>query len=300
MTLQQLYYFREVVQTGHFTSAAENLYVSQSGLSNAILTLERELGVSLFVRNYGKKSKPTHFAEKLLPYVEKVLASIDEIETLAAQEKDPFCGIVVIAYSFINGHSLIPRVFDGFFSDRKNENIVVNFDVVHKTVPTEELIRLGEVDIGFNGMEKAEGLLSSPFSKQKLYAFIPAAHPLSKCSSISIHDLADEQIISYHPGSELYHLVHRMFENNGYKLNELSCHSDWSEQMAQVAVKAGIAISPLVPVDQELVSVIPLNDPLASRTIYMHVSAERRLPAHVNYVKKYCELFSSEHNLLEK
>jgi hypothetical protein len=45
MELQQLRYFREVVEREHVTRAAENLFVSQSAISRAVTQLEEELGV---------------------------------------------------------------------------------------------------------------------------------------------------------------------------------------------------------------------------------------------------------------
>ena len=50
MTFQQLHYLLEVNKVGSFSTAARNLYVSQSAVSNAIIGLEKELGASLFVR----------------------------------------------------------------------------------------------------------------------------------------------------------------------------------------------------------------------------------------------------------
>ena len=50
MTFQQLHYLLEVNKAGSFSTAARNLYVSQSAVSNAIIGLEKELGESLFVR----------------------------------------------------------------------------------------------------------------------------------------------------------------------------------------------------------------------------------------------------------
>ena len=40
MTIQQLSYLLEVHQTGSFSAAAKNLIISQSAVSNAVLTLE--------------------------------------------------------------------------------------------------------------------------------------------------------------------------------------------------------------------------------------------------------------------
>ena len=54
MTFQQLYYLLEVEKTGSFSGAAKNLFVTQSTISNAIASLEKEIGKPLFIR--GKKA----------------------------------------------------------------------------------------------------------------------------------------------------------------------------------------------------------------------------------------------------
>lgn len=50
MTIQQLRYILEVQRTSSVTKAAKNLFVTQSSVSCAIATLEKELGVSIFQR----------------------------------------------------------------------------------------------------------------------------------------------------------------------------------------------------------------------------------------------------------
>jgi len=50
MKLRQIQYFLMVVETGNFTEAAEELYISQSSVSKQIIALEKELGFRLIDR----------------------------------------------------------------------------------------------------------------------------------------------------------------------------------------------------------------------------------------------------------
>ena len=50
MMLRQVQYFHAVVQTGSFTEAAEECFISQSAISQQIKALENDLGVKLLVR----------------------------------------------------------------------------------------------------------------------------------------------------------------------------------------------------------------------------------------------------------
>lgn len=54
MELKQVEYFIKVVETGSFSAAADELYISQSSLSKQIMALENELGFSLFDRSKRK------------------------------------------------------------------------------------------------------------------------------------------------------------------------------------------------------------------------------------------------------
>ena len=53
MSMTKYQVFLKVVDCGGFTRAAEELHFTQSGISHTIASLERELGVPLFVRNRG-------------------------------------------------------------------------------------------------------------------------------------------------------------------------------------------------------------------------------------------------------
>lgn len=51
MDIQQIQYFLEVVRSGNFSTAAENLYTTQSSVSKNIKSLEKELNIQLFDRS---------------------------------------------------------------------------------------------------------------------------------------------------------------------------------------------------------------------------------------------------------
>ena len=72
MNRMQIKCFLALAQTQNFTKAAEQLYISQPGLSHQIVSLERELNTQLFVRN--QKSVHLTPAAKLLA---KELPGID-------------------------------------------------------------------------------------------------------------------------------------------------------------------------------------------------------------------------------
>ena len=79
MTLQQLNYLVTVAECGNITEAAEKLYISQPSLSTAIHNLEKEMGVTAFVRS-NKGVVVTREGEELLSYARMLLEQADNMK----------------------------------------------------------------------------------------------------------------------------------------------------------------------------------------------------------------------------
>ena len=82
MNIRNLEYFIKVIDTNSFTKAAEELFISQSAISQQIKALEDELGFPLMIRN--RKGFELTQAGKYL-YIEgkNIIANIKEIENHA-------------------------------------------------------------------------------------------------------------------------------------------------------------------------------------------------------------------------
>jgi DNA-binding transcriptional LysR family regulator len=71
-----------VERLGTFTAAARALFMAQSTLSRQIGSLERELGLALFVRGASQAS-PTEAGVRFLVEAKKVMAAVDAAERAA-------------------------------------------------------------------------------------------------------------------------------------------------------------------------------------------------------------------------
>ena len=86
MTIQQLTYLLEVHKAGSFSIAAQNLYITQSAISNAIISLEKELGAPIFVR--GRKGLiPTARGLDVINHAKRACDSIEQITSPRTPEK---------------------------------------------------------------------------------------------------------------------------------------------------------------------------------------------------------------------
>ena len=72
MDLHHLRALRKVVETGSFTRAAEELFLTQPAISHQIRSLEDELGQALFQRD-GRSVAPTPAGRMLYDYARRIL-----------------------------------------------------------------------------------------------------------------------------------------------------------------------------------------------------------------------------------
>ena len=78
MTLQQIFYALTISRMGSMNKAAESLYISQPSLTNAIKDLEKEIGITVFLRT-SKGVIPTKEGEEFLLYARQLYQQYDLI-----------------------------------------------------------------------------------------------------------------------------------------------------------------------------------------------------------------------------
>jgi DNA-binding transcriptional LysR family regulator len=80
-TLRELRFFATAVDTGSFTDAASQLYVSQAAVSRTVASLERTVGAALLRRSV-RGCELTSAGQQVLPQIRKVLAEADRLTDL--------------------------------------------------------------------------------------------------------------------------------------------------------------------------------------------------------------------------
>lgn len=180
-------YFVTVVEKNSFTEAAEELFVSQSAISQQIQALEEELGVELLQRQH-RKFTVTPAGDYFYREAKRVLADIDQVvsETQRIGEDDETqlnLGYLRV-YSGQELHQAIAE-----FSETYPE---VSINIVNGT--HEELyqeLRQNTVDVVLSDQRRAfsEDYVNYELIKPEVYIEISARNSLSKNSEIDIEEL---------------------------------------------------------------------------------------------------------------
>lgn len=106
--LRQLRYFVAVAEELHFGRAADRLHMSQSPLSRAIRELERDIGVTLFVRT-TRRVELTPAGKALLERARRALLEVDLAVDEARRAGGVSRGVVRLGYGPFS-RSLVQRI----------------------------------------------------------------------------------------------------------------------------------------------------------------------------------------------
>lgn len=138
--------FYTVAKCGSLTKAAEELYISQPAVSQAIKQLEAQLGGQLFNRTHKGMELSETGGRQIFPLVEKALKLFDEAESKYSELKDTATGIVrICASDTVSTHFLLPYI-KKYHELHPNVNLILQNCTSSETV---EMLKNGKGDIGF-------------------------------------------------------------------------------------------------------------------------------------------------------
>ncbi len=196
MPFHKIEYFMKVAECLNFSAAAQQLYVSQPGLSKAISELENELGVKLFTRS-TRKVELTEAGLRFYKLSKNYLAqcgSLGQSSTVGA-----LVGSLSISFGNIVDSTYMPLIFADLQENYPGISITTAVSTAENTLQD---LRTGKVDIGLvsSFAIKPEPLLRSELLyPSKLQIVVWPGHPLEGKKLIRLEELRDEPFIFFHP-----------------------------------------------------------------------------------------------------
>ncbi|MDV8002572.1 LysR family transcriptional regulator [Rhodococcus sp. IEGM 1408] len=166
MDLHLVTYFVAVVDNGGITKAAQALYISQPSLSQAIRTLERRLGTTLFDRT-GRRLVLTDDGRMLEVSARRILADVDRAKQKVSAVRELSAGRVEIAtFSALSVHPVVELVqrFRARFP-----GITVRITDVDGPAGVHTALRRGDAEVGVTDLSvEHAGMITIPVLEQEL------------------------------------------------------------------------------------------------------------------------------------
>lgn len=189
MQLRQLEYFLAVVKEGSFSSAAEALHVVQSGVSAAIRSLERELGVPLFERT-ARGVVLSDAGTALLPHAHRVLSDVDSATEVVDEVRRGVRGTVVAGVLPVVGLVDLPDAIATFRVS--HPQVAVHLHIAG-TKNLANQLNEGEVDFALisPAAPLPPDILLTRLGSSPFVGLVPADHELAAREEVSWEDLVD-------------------------------------------------------------------------------------------------------------
>jgi DNA-binding transcriptional LysR family regulator len=206
--LRQLEILRAVAQTGSFTSAGQELHLSQSAVSRQILLLEEELHEQLFLR-LGRKIRITPAGTTLLGLSQRMFEDLDRTRASILESQKNVSGTVRL----VGGMTVCLYVFPALLKAFRREHPSVEVKLIPG--PTPRLIRqlrAGTADLGLLTLPIDDPhLVTVPVMREELLLVTSPTHALARRKRVTPQDLVGQPFVLFEAGSNSRRAIEDFF-----------------------------------------------------------------------------------------
>lgn len=223
MDLKQIEYIVKIADAGSITRAAEQLYISQSGLNQQLLKLEKELGLPLFHRSKNNL-RLTEAGKIYVEYGRRIMQLKSEAYDKINDLEDNHRGILKIGLTPERGTTMLLNIYAKFHQAFPNTTIAPAEIQVKKQIT---MLAKDQLDLGFLTITEADKINTLEYLNirhEHILLGIPRSHPLAAYANppyepyaeIDLARFKDEQFILMFKDSTLRTIIDPLFKNAGF------------------------------------------------------------------------------------
>lgn len=199
MNLHQFRFVQEAARRNlNLTETAKALHTSQPGVSKAIIELEEELGIDIFARHGKRLKRITEPGQHVLQSIEVILREVANLRKIGEQYSAQDNGMLSIATTHTQARYVLPLPVAKLREKYPKVNISL-----HQGAPDQVARMLlddtAEIGIATESLSEYEELVTLPCYEWQHVLVLPLDHPMAKKANLSLKDIAEEPLITYHP-----------------------------------------------------------------------------------------------------
>jgi DNA-binding transcriptional LysR family regulator len=241
MDILQIRYFLSIVETGSFSAAADEHYISQSSLSKKIIALEKELGIPLFDRS-KRKVFLTDAGEVFLEHARKINVAYKAMIVDLNGYKSDTDSFSIAAIPVIAQYGITTYIAQ-FREVYPNIHFTLEEIDGLNILPALEEHRFDLAFTRHNFLDN-EKFISMELCKDKLLVAVSNKNRHATRSRISIKELSDDNFIVFDRVTDLHKLIMEECKKAGYDpMIFYSSHRKVSV-FALVGANIGLALLP--------------------------------------------------------
>lgn len=207
MDIQGIRAFIKVSESGSFSRAAEELFLTQPAVSKRIAALEQSLDIHLFDR-IGKTVQLTEAGLALLPGCHRIIDEIEDSQRIISNLRDITRGELRLATSHHIGLHRLPPVLQAYTKQYAEVELDLNFMDSEQAC---KLVLNGDVELAIVTLPitRDERLSRVPVWKDQMHCVAAKNHALAKTQKVMPEDLWDAPAILPPSGSYTRTLIDR-------------------------------------------------------------------------------------------
>lgn len=293
MDWHQIKYFQTVAKVQHFTKAAEELAISQPGLSRSIAKLEEELEVQLFDRR-GRNIYLNRFGKMFLKRVENAIQQIENGKKEIWDEIHPNIGNISLSFLPSLGIDLVPDLISTFQKDHPE----VTFQLTQAS--NQEIIdelKAGATDVAFITFHhEDEALVYKQLLNEPLFLVVSYDHPIATFEEVHLHEVKNEPFISFKDSNVLHNIIEDLCNDAGFSPHIVFKAEDIGTVSGLVGANLGVSLVPDIKVvNKNKVKLIRVKEPNCSREIGMAYVKDSYLSPVVNNFIQFIHQHFNDH-----
>jgi len=199
MNIHQFRYVQEAVRRNlNLTEAAKSLHTSQPGVSKAIIELEDELGVEIFARHGKRLKRVTEPGQHVLQSIQIIMREVGNLRRIGAQYSAQESGTLSIATTHTQARYVLPLSVAKLRQAWPKVNISLHQATPHE-VARMVIDEIAEIGMATESLADYPELVTLPCYEWQHVLVLPPQHRLAHQERISLDDIAQEALITYHP-----------------------------------------------------------------------------------------------------
>ncbi|KYH31247.1 selenium metabolism-associated LysR family transcriptional regulator [Neomoorella mulderi] len=241
MNLNYWLTFITTVEKGTLSAAAEELHLTQPGVSKQLQALEDYYGLRLLERR-GREVRLTAAGKICYRHAKAIARHLEQTQRELAELAQLVKGRLLLGASTTPGQYILPRLIGGFRREYPRVEVVVEI------ADSQEVIRRlqdGEIDLGVVGAGgRGRSLSYSRLVEDELVLIVPPGHRLAGVTAATPGDLQGEPLVWREAGSGTRRVVEERLQKAGFTVDPAQVVMELGSTEAIVsAVEAGLGIS---------------------------------------------------------
>lgn len=248
MHLETLKTFRDLIETGSFSKAAQLNFISQSAVSQQLRALETRFAQQLLERS-RQGVVPTEAGRILYDECKEIVERFKALEVRLREGAETIAGTIRMAAVYSIGLHELPPYIKQFMKAHPQVKVHIEYSRTDKVY---EACLNNTIDLGIVALPlRRPNLAVIPWRQDKLVVVCGPDHPLARKRKVSLAQLGGEEFIAFERDIPTRKTIDRIFKTHKVSVNPVMEFDNIETIKRSVEAGIGLSILPETAVAKE-------------------------------------------------